>query len=102
MLMIFSHVRALMTLASLLYAACSAATANSDGSGPQPPSPATVTVTSYLMGGSVMPDTISPVSGIPAETVSGTRRPDACVTENVSASFQVLPTNMAWRGTRRL
>ena len=32
-----------------------------------------------------MPDTISPVSDIPAETVSGTRRPDACVTENVSA-----------------
>jgi hypothetical protein len=44
-----------MTLAFLLDAACPAATANPDGSGPQPPTAATVTVTSYLMGGSVMP-----------------------------------------------
>jgi hypothetical protein len=41
-LMIFSRVCALMTLAFLLDAARSAATANSAGSGPQPPSVVTV------------------------------------------------------------
>jgi hypothetical protein len=71
MLMILSHVCAVMTLAFLLDAACPAATANLDGSGPQPPSVATVTVTSYLMGGSVMPDTINPVSDIPRGAISG-------------------------------
>jgi hypothetical protein len=49
MLMIFSRVCALLTLAFLLDAARSAATASSNGSGPQPPSLVTVTVTSYLM-----------------------------------------------------
>ena len=68
-LMIFSRVCALMTLAFLRDAACPAAAANPDGSGPQPPSVATVTVTSYLMGGSAMADTISPVSDIPPGAV---------------------------------
>jgi hypothetical protein len=73
MLMIFSHVCALTTVAFLLDAARSVATANSAGSGPQLPSLAMVKVTSYLMGGSVTPDTINPVSDISPGAVSGRR-----------------------------
>jgi hypothetical protein len=65
---------AVITLAFLLAAACPAATANPDGSGPQPPSVATVTVTSYLMGGSAIPDTISPVSDIPPGAIKDEAR----------------------------